>query len=151
MKNVLYHYTTELHLEKILDSGYLKVSDFEIKNKVKRPALWLSKNPTWEKTATKNVYDPNLGTTRPLTFEEQSIKFGCVRLTVPFCSTFCTWAKYRHVSKEPTQICDSLERIGIQQGSKPSDWYASFSNIPISKIESIEIWDGNEWVDYFES
>lgn len=147
MNNVLYHYTTFGYLENIVESGFLKVSPWEKKNKIKRPALWLSKNPDWDNTATKGYYDKETGQKRSLTFEEQSRIFGCIRITIPFSDKYCTWNKFKRVSKEPIELCNQLEIIGINQGSNPDDWYASFYDVATSEIIAVDYWDGNAWVD----
>ena len=147
MKNVLYHYTTFGYLEEILNSRFLKVSPWEKKNKIKRPALWLTKNPNWDNTATKGYYDRETGERRSLTFEEQSTIFGCIRITIPFKNTFCNWRKFKHVSKEPIELCNQLEIIGRKQGSNPDDWYVSFDDVAATEIIAVDYWDGKEWVD----
>ena len=83
MDKIIYHYTTIKQSLLIIESGFIKVSEWERKNNVKPPALWLSLNPLWENTATKmtkNIF----GETVSLSFEEQYIQFGCARFLIEF-------------------------------------------------------------------
>ncbi len=147
MTQVLYHYTTFGYLEEIIESKYLKVSPWEKKNNIERPALWLTKNPNWENSATKGYFDKTTGESRYLTFEEQSYSFGCVRITIPHNVSFCNWDEYKLCSKEPINLTRELEKIGLQQGSNPEDWYVSFEDVPITEIIAVDFWNGVEWED----
>lgn len=79
---LIYHYTSEQHLSKILETGELIVSEWERKNRVKPPVLWLSLNPVWENTATKLINEN--GKIRRLTKEEQYRSFGLIRFVLEF-------------------------------------------------------------------
>ncbi len=86
----IYHYTSEQHLSKILETGELTVSEWEKKNKVKPPALWLSLYSVWENTATKLINEN--GKLRRLTKEEQHHKFGLIRFVLEFTKeTLSNW------------------------------------------------------------
>jgi hypothetical protein len=147
MQKVLYHYTTFGYLEKIVESGFLKVSQWEKKNNIKRRALWLTKNPNWDNTATKGYYDKNIGKSRSLSFEDQSNMFGCIRITIPYSRNYCNWETFKRVSKEPLEICNQLEIIGIKKGINPDDWHISFHDVSTTEIITVHYWNGNEWED----
>jgi hypothetical protein len=150
---LIYHYTVKEHLIKILDSGELIVSQWEKKNNVKPAALWLSLNPVWEKTASKQVKEN--GNVRQLTKEEQHQNLGLIRFVLEFKKdTLCSWAKYKHKSNTPIQIYESMEQVGLKEGADPNEWYVSFKNIPVSNCISYQEWNGKEWVtiiDYTKS
>ena len=55
---LIWHYTSLQHGEKIFEEELLRVSEAERKFGLK-PAIWFSKNPHWEPTATKNAMDSN--------------------------------------------------------------------------------------------
>jgi hypothetical protein len=146
---LIYHYTTEQHLEKILTKGELIVSEWERNNKVKPPALWLSLNPIWENTATKLVNEN--GKIRQLTIDEQHKNFGLIRFVLDFNKdTLCSWAKYKHKSNTLIDVYEAMEQKGIKQGANPKEWFASFMNIPLSKCIVCEKWNGNEWIKYID-
>jgi hypothetical protein len=147
MNKLVYHYTTFECLEKIIESGFLKVSPWEKKNKIKRPALWLTKNPHWENTATKGYFNGSTREIKTLTFEEQSSLLGCIKITLPFCNSYCNWGLFKRVSKQSVQLNNGLEIAAKRQGSNPEEWYVSFKDIPTSKIIGIDYWDGNKWED----
>ena len=141
---LIYHYTSETHLIKILETGKLIVSEWEKKNKVKPPSVWLSLNPVWENTATKLI--STNGIDRQLTKEEQYQKFGLIRFVLEFKKeNFCSWGKYKYKSNTPIQTYEQMEQSGIEQGANPKEWYASFKNIPLSSCMSCQKWNGKEW------
>jgi hypothetical protein len=123
MEQVIYHYTTIENFRKIIESGVLKVSDFERRIKVKPAACWLSLNPIWENTASKAIKNNETGETATLAFEEQHELLGCARF-------------------------EYMTTLGIQQGSNPTDWYASFNSIPLADVLAFEIWDGSNWINH---
>jgi hypothetical protein len=147
---LIYHYTSEQHLSKILETGELTVSEWEKKNKVKPPALWLSLDSVWENTATKLINEN--GKLRRLTKEEQHQKFGLIRFVLEFKKeNLCSWGKYKYKSNTSIQTYESMEQSGIEQGANPKEWYASFKNIPLSNCISCQKWNGKEWeamIDY---
>lgn len=147
---LIYHYTSEQHLSKILETGKLIVSEWERKNKVKPPALWLSLNPIWEHTATKMVSEN--GTFKTLTKDEQHKMFGLVRFVIEFKpETLCSWGKYKYKSNTPQQIYEAMEKSGIKQGANPKEWFAYFKNIHLTDCISLQKWNGKEWetiIDY---
>jgi hypothetical protein len=141
---LIYHYTSGQHLQQILEKGKLIVSEWEKKNKIKPPALWLSTNPIWENTATK-MLERN-GELKRLTKEEQHQKFGLIRFVMQKNDTYCSWAKYKHKSNTTLEMYKAMELEGIHSGSNPKEWFASFKNIPLSDCISCEKWDGEKWM-----
>ncbi|MBK7311199.1 MAG: hypothetical protein IPI93_10500 [Sphingobacteriaceae bacterium] len=118
----IYHYTSLIHLEKILQDGYLKVSDADRKFGIK-PAIWFSKNTNWEPTATKMVF--NGSEMVELTQEEQQKTIGMVRFGIPFSNQLVSWRKYGHIGKIAPKLHAALEQIGIEKGARPGQWYCS--------------------------
>jgi len=39
-----------------------------------------------------------------------------------------------------------LKKVAYRRGSRPSQWFVSFSPVPSDKWLAIEIWDGKKWV-----
>lgn len=141
---LIYHYTSEQHLSKILETGELIVSEWERKNKVKPPALWLSLNHIWENSATKLINEN--GKIRRLTKDEQYQKFGLIRFVLEFKKeSLCSWGKYKYKSNTPVQFYEAMEKSGIEQGANTKEWYASFKNIPLTNCISCQKWNGKEW------
>lgn len=141
---LIYHYTSEEHLKSILETGELIVSNWEKINKVKPPALWLSLNPIWENTATKIVN--NYGQIKKMTKQEQFESIGLVRFVIHFDKTkLCSWKKYKHVSNTSQNVYEQMEKVGIEQGAIPSEWFASFKNIPLKDCISCQKWNGENW------
>ena len=143
--NLIWHYTSNFHLEKILKSQTLKVSEAERLYGLK-PAVWFSKNSIWEPTATKMIF--NGIKVILLTPEEQLSMIGMMRIAIEYNSSLISWAKYKYVSKIPISLYNDMEKAGKEKGAKPSDWYCSFKNIPSSQWKSIETYDGQNWLLY---
>lgn len=147
---VIYHYTTGMKMPMILQSEKLIVSPFERSMKhIKKPALWLSRNPHWEPTSAKRIQMSD-GTQRLLTMEEHTEELvgGLFRFLLPFeKNMYCSWAKYKYQAKINEAEYYGLERIGKQQGANPSDWYASFKDISLEYVLTIETWEENNWKD----
>ena len=147
MDKIIYHYTTIKQSLLIIESGFIKVSEYERKNNVKPPALWLSLNPLWENTATKmtkNIF----GETVSLSFEEQHMQFGCARFLIEFNKDkLCSWAKYKHASNTTLEMYNQMEKVGFQKNANPKEWYASFKNISIDEVIGYQIWNGEYWED----
>ena len=147
MADRIWHYTSESCVTPILSSGELRVSDWERKNKVKPPGLWLSRNPIWENSATKLVKEN--GIQRRLSLAEMHKDFGLIRFALPFNKAeLCTWARYKHASNTPLEMYLNMEIVGLRDGANPQEWYVSFKNIPLSQCISCEKWNGTEWVNY---
>lgn len=147
--DLIYHYTTEKHLEKILETGFLKVSEWEKKNKVKPPSLWLSLNPVWENTATKMINTIN--GIKQMTIQEQFENFGMIRFVIVFeKQKLCSWQRYKYASNTRSDMYLQMEKSGIKQNANPLEWYASFKNIPLEQCLRCEKWNGNEWELLFD-
>ena len=138
----LWHYTAELRINEIIESGVIKLATKYLEKR-ERPAVWLSSNPVWENTATKMVNDGfNL---RQLSLEEMKIHFGLARIEVIPKDSYITWGKYKYDSGISARFYGMLESEGLRKQANPKEWYASFE--PILKHEwlSIEIWKNNKW------
>ena len=144
MSEVIYHYTGGHKLKDIFESGRLEVSEWERKNGVRPPALWLSLNSVWEPTATKLVNEN--GNIRRSTKEEQFEKVGLYRFVIPFeKERFCSRGKYKYKTNTNLETYNNLHRQGITEGADPADWYASFKDIPLESCISCEKWNGESW------
>lgn len=144
MKNLIWHYTTEIHSVKIINDGILKLSHGD-KVMGAKPALWFSKNPEWEPTATKLAADSK-GNIFRLSKEQHLEYFGMVRFGIEFDKTFLvSWIKYQFKSKIDIRIYDLLAKVGREQGANPKDWYVSFQGVASNKWVTIEEFDGESW------
>lgn len=147
MEDFIYHYTNGQHLDKIIESGLLRVSEWERKNKVKPPALWLSLNPVWEPTASKSI--DSFGTAVKLSKEQQHEMLGLYRFVIPFNKTeLCSWGRYKYKSNTSSSTYLDMQSYGRSLNANPKDWYASFKNIPLTKCIRCEKWDGEKWEEY---
>jgi hypothetical protein len=145
--SLIYHYTTESKLAQIIASGELRVSEWERQNNVKPPALWLTINVEWEPTATKMIKTP-FGLKNPSKEDFHKIS-PLIRFVVPFRKEeLCTWGKYRYISNTPLDMYLAMEKVGVDKGANPAEWYASFKNIPLKDVISCERWNGQKWLSH---
>ncbi len=145
--NIFYHYTTWTAIEEIIQSGSLNVSHWERKQKIKKPALWLTTSSTYEPTAVKPVRD-GFGNIHELTFAEMYLQFGAGRILLPKLEGIITWAKYKYSGCCDVRTYEGLAQRGIDQGANPADWFILFKNVPSSDWIGIEKWNGEEWITF---
>jgi len=148
-QQLIWHYTTEDLLDQIVDCGLLRISQWEKQAKLPHPALWFSAHPEWEPTATKVAMDEE-GNTRDLTKEEQYEMTGLGRIGVVRTPDFVSWQQYRHSSGLHPQVVARIEQVALERDARLNEWYASFRSIPKAKWQTVEIWDGEKWVSYWE-
>jgi hypothetical protein len=146
----LYHYTTEVCLNKIIEDSLLKVSLYEWEQGDKHPSLWLSKDEVWEPTALK-WFEDEFGQKSTITKEFQYELAGLGRITIECSPEIHSWTEYRNESKLSVKVLDALELIGIELGSHPSNWFCSFKDIPMRNWVKVEIWDGDKWILYLKN
>lgn len=141
-----YHYTPEDRLEEILDSEVIKLAKASTFNKKEKPVAWVSTNQFWEPTATKMWADSN-GNYSPMTFEEQLSEFGCARIEVEPVGLY-TWAKLIHIARMNERFAYEMEKVGIEKGGRPRDWYGSLTPISINRWIRAEVLRGDKWEEY---
>ncbi len=146
----VYHYTTEVCLNKIIEDGLLKVSLYEREQGDKHPSLWLSKDEVWEPTALESFED-EYGRKITITKEFQYELAGLGRIAIKYSPEIHSWTTYRQESRLSSKILDALELTGIQQGAHPSNWFCSFNDIPIDRWVKVEVWDGLRWAQYLKN
>lgn len=139
-ENYLYHYTSVIAIKNIVKDKVLKVSNFG----EKVSSIWFSKNSEWEPTATKRAKN-NLGELFQLTKEQQYEHFGLARVCIKYNIRLTSWKQYKPLSKLPAIELKEMEKRG-----NPDDWYCRLKNVPSSEWESIELWDGMQWIPYEE-
>ena len=132
----IFHYTSELRINHILESGKLKVSNACLP-KNERSALWLSTETVWDDSATK--FHTKL---------EHDDAIGLGRIVLPFEQHFVTYAKWKHASNVHPLIAKNMEQLYPQYDRKK--WWASFKDIPVSDFLAIEVWRNNKWRLYSE-
>ena len=131
----LYHYTSILHLIKILEEGYLKTTESNadsIIEHAKADVVWLTsnKNPLSEKSI-ENMY-----------IDKKQVKFTVNMNAVQYLQ----WAKNNNVDEE---VVGMLNYAGGGQSKK---WFVTEEPIYKSRWLQIELYDYslNRWVIYSE-
>lgn len=143
-KTKYYHYTPEIRIPEIIESGKINLATVYVYGKEK-PCVWLSTNPIWEKTASKMASN-SYGMLTQLNFEEQLEMFGCARIEVK-SSNLIPWKKLKHVAEIDAKLADALEYVGKKRGADPVEWYGSLSPIGINDWIKIEIYKNGKWIE----
>ncbi|CAM4387925.1 hypothetical protein [Flavobacterium terrigena] len=146
MTKKYFHYTPEVRIDEIIQSGKINLATASVYNKKEKACAWVSSNPIWEKTATKMVFD-EFGNTTKLTFDEQLEMFGCARIEVKEIGLY-SWNKLVHIAKMNPTFAEQMVRVGVEQGGKPSEWFGSLYPITKDKWIKAEIYKNGEWVEY---
>lgn len=141
-----FHYTTETRLEEIIESEIISLATVGIDNKKEKPCAWVSTNPKWEATATKQAKNEQ-GKIVQLKFDEQLKSYGCARIEVEPNGLF-PWKTIRKISNMKPKLADDMESYGIRMGGNPSEWFGSFSPIDINRWIRAEVYRDGEWVEY---
>lgn len=147
----LWHYTTSVHIQEIFNSGALKPTAIRV-DKGERPALWFSTNPDWERTVSKRLKIDGVegGITPPLQRDELA-KAGItpVRIKVDAGSVrVVDWKRFKQVSGIRIQTAQSLEESAMKEGANPSEWYATFDQVPLDKWTTLDFWIDDHWVSH---
>ena len=137
-----YHYTTLDRAHLILLSGELLPATAFVPDG-ERPAVWFSRQRTWEPTASKALFDPRTGLQRTLTFPEM-VKIGIARFRVD-TSILMPWPELRIACGMTEAVAGALARGGRKQGANPRDWYGYVGTLPLSVVEAVEHFGLTGW------
>jgi hypothetical protein len=144
--SILWHYTCGDRLEKILKSGEIRPATAGIE-KGERPAVWFSTNPVWEQTANKLLMDSLTGRVHAATKQEtHEYCGGLARIAVAPETAPINWADFCTQSGISSKFAAGLKKVAYSMGSRPSQWFVSFSSVLRDKWLAIEIWDGEKWI-----
>lgn len=116
---VLYHYTSMVHLPRILQAGFLKLTESNLRlDRVGyKPVVWLTED--------SNVVGHGL--------EGSSVDKTEVKITVEHKKSYDYWKAWSRKNKIPKQWAAALERK-----QKPETWWVSTTVIPLKDIIKIE-------------
>jgi hypothetical protein len=138
MNELVWHYTTCVHLSEIVESRELRCSNAGATNLA--PLLWFSSNQSWEPTARKMVAAPNGHGLRPLSFHEQAKEFGCVRFGLSVSDPrLMDWKAACSFDGTPREMRRKMELTGKRTGADPKDWFAVAVSVPLEEL-SFQFW-----------
>jgi len=144
---IRWHYTIGDRLEGILVAGELRPATAGVPAGEK-PCVWFSVNQDWEPTANKLGKD-GFGVLQALTKEEtHELGGGLVRIGVSPSTAPHDWRAYKRLSCVTRDEAKGLYDSAIARGSRPGDWFVSFSAVPRSQWLAIEVWDGAKWIPF---
>jgi hypothetical protein len=143
MEKRIWHYTTAIHLQKILQSGELR-PDEKTAARGERPTIWFSTNTNCERSALKMWRGDN-GESRGMTFTDMSENIGAVRIEVSAADAPLNLDQHRAASGMTDLAHRSLLKAARKMGANPREWRAAFDPIPAERFLLIEVWAGHRW------
>jgi hypothetical protein len=143
----LWHYTTIIALDKIIESGSINLANKSIALNEK-PAVWFSSNPEWEHTVFKAMINHSSGEITDLTRDELQAKFGLARIEIQVTTNIITWAKFKRTSNINKDMAKALEKVVNDNGAKPEEWYACYDPIYSNRFIVCEVLINGKWVTF---
>ncbi len=148
----LYHYTVGPKLELIQGTGALMPAGFGLAlSKREKPVLWWSANPQWEPTAGK-VMSLDGGKTffRP-DLPELHARVGVYRFVLPeqepTQGKLYPWPDIARVAHIDAREIPGMVKAGVQQGSRPVDWWGTLLPEPLRPTLRLDVWSQGTWVE----
>lgn len=129
---MVWHYTTEMHLNAIYADGCLKPTAIKIP-RGEIPALWFSANQTWEATANKSIMKRSTGEVRQLKGKEMPKFFRLVRFGID-SSKLMHWPELRKAARISFTEQRRLIKNAKKVGGVPHEWYGTLESIPLSEL-----------------
>lgn len=125
--NNLYHYTCLFHLQTILDTGYLKLTDANLTfAPMTKTVVWLTDDANVA-SETRRFYGLDGTFASPL-FDKSTVKF-----IIPRKSHYKYWSIWKKQQKHDKEWIKQLER-----GRKPEKWFISEKEISLADVSCIE-------------
>jgi hypothetical protein len=129
---IAWHYTTGQKFLAIVESGYLKPTNIDVRPPEK-PILWFSLNQKWENTANKAILEAD-GEIKRLSMQEtRRLGGGLVRFGIK-PNVLYLGNQLRIKASMSASIWKVLCKEGLKQNAKPSEWCGSLKPIPINKL-----------------
>lgn len=128
----VWHYTVIEYLPKIRGYGMLLPSNASAEGEL--PLLWFSANQEWEPTAAKPMRTATGRLVTPSMREVfelgRAIRFGLPSNDPRLMS----WRAACKFAGTPRRMREAMERVGVEQGGKPGEWYATSEPVPVEEL-----------------
>jgi hypothetical protein len=147
---LVWHYTTETHLNEILASRVLllKAAGPTVLNE--RPGVWFSKEQIWEPTAQKARRNPRTGEEKLLGMRGTYENAGLGRIGVDAERTLLLdFDTFVATCEMPAKIVRAMKKWGQGQGANPRNWMCSLEPVGIEQWIAFGRYDGMHWRDVF--
>ncbi len=138
----VYHYTTDLKLKQIINSGAIKPTTAKIEPHEK-PVAWFSTQELWEPTCTKVPIAGMQG--QIATARAQG---GLVRITVPGTCAPYVFQQLPLIAGTKPSVCIGLLLAGMELGSDPDTWRFTPTPVPTAMFREVAFFDfaNNRWL-----
>lgn len=139
---IAWHYTTGMKFKQIVESGYLDPKK-TVTPPNEKPILWFSKHHYFEPTAQKAKRLPTGQIESLGMMGTYALGGGLIRFGYPIAKL----TEYKKLCRQAgVTMFDvvALERVGLSQGAKPTDWMGSLKKININDC-IVEVFNGAEW------
>jgi hypothetical protein len=147
MSDRWWHYTVGPKLLSIVEARNITRARTRVGGN-ERGAVWFSRRPDWEPTATKGKRVAGTPMPVDMTIPEMVEQAGAlVRLEVSEDIARHSWADHRRIGQVDPRVADALERAAHEHGADPLDWRVSYHDVPTAEVLSVEASvDGVTWV-----
>ena len=146
---LIWHYTTGVHIPSILQAGRIRNENPCLLKAPQVPVTWFSLNQVWEPTAWKVALPPETGATilREATAE---VGRGLFRIGVDLCVAPFRVHHLIRIAGATRRTVRELARVGRACGACPEDWRFTPNEVPDNRWRAIQLWDGESgtWVPY---
>ena len=138
-----YHYTIEMCVASILQSGYLEPAKAGVPHREKL-VVWFSTHPMHEPTANKANLDDSGGVRRCT--DAEMLDLGLVRFT-SHTDALIPWAQLKRRARISIKSQKQLISSARRQGANHMRWYGHIGQLSIAEL-TLERYDATEkrWV-----
>jgi hypothetical protein len=145
---LIWHYTSGLHIASILRDGRIRHEDSFGLPLHQRPMTWFSLNQVWEPTASKAL----LIGIRPAIVQRATadVCHGLFRIGVDLCVAPFRVNQLIRIAGATRRVVKDLARVGISCGACPEDWRFTPNEVFEDRWRAIQVWDeeSETWVPY---
>lgn len=141
---IAWHYTTGQKFLAIVESGYLKPTNIDVKPPEK-PILWFSLNQKWENTANKAILEASGEIKRLSMMDTYKLGGGLVRFGIE-PNMLNLGDELRRKASMSASLWRALWKEGLKQNAKPSEWCGTIKSIPIDELIIEVMNDDFVWV-----
>jgi hypothetical protein len=129
---VLWHYTTQHKLERILEHGAILPATAGV-GADEKPVVWFSSRASWEPSATKAPAPGSLGQILTAAAEGGLVRIAVLPEVAPF-----GFAHLPLIAGTAPSTCVRLCVAGIEMGADPDDWRFTADPVPRSRWHAVE-------------
>lgn len=146
---LIWHYTTRLHLPSILEERKIRTENPMFVPPPQLPVTWFSLNCVWEPTACKAPLPEELGPTI-LRDATATACGGLARIGVNQSEVPYRTHQLIKVARYDRPTVKAMIQCGLRCGATPEDWRFTPNEVTEDRWQAIQLWDeeSGTWVPY---